>query len=133
MAVFAAVNGTLQPVFNLDTQNGPIAGATSLAGLPVQPQGPKLDFFGITANASINTTGNTGGYLANVIQQIQTVGTVAMYQVNGALLSVAVYPTGAFTAATLAAAVQTANATGGVNIGVETGNVTNVGFKLAIS
>jgi hypothetical protein len=133
MAVFAAVNGTLQPVFNLDTQNGPIAGATSLAGLPVQPQGPKLDFFGITANASINTTGNTGGYLANVIQQIQTVGTVAMYQVNGALLSVAVYPTGAFTAATLAAAVQTANATGGVNIGVETANVTAVGFKLAVS
>ena len=38
MATFAAVNGTLQPVFNLDTQNGPIAGATSLAGLPVQPQ-----------------------------------------------------------------------------------------------
>jgi hypothetical protein len=133
MAVFAAVNGTLQPVFNLDTQNGPIAGATSLAGLPVQPQGPKLDFFGITANASINTTGNTGGYLANVIQQIQTVGTVAMYQVNGALLSVAVYPTGAFTAATLATAVQTANATGGVNIGVETANVTAVGFKLAVS
>lgn len=133
MATFAAVNGTLQPVFNLDTQNGPIPGATSLAGLPVQPQGPKLDFFGITANASINTTGNTGGYLANVIQQIQTVGTVAMYQVNGALLSVAVYPTGAFTAATLATAVQTANATGGVNIGVETANVTAVGFKLAVS
>ena len=133
MATFAAVNGTLQPVFNLDTQNGPIAGATSLAGLPVQPQGPKLDFFGITANATINTTGNTGGYLANVLQQIQTVGTVAMYQVNGALLSVAIYPTGAFTATTLATAVAVANATGGENIGVTSANVTNVGFKLAVS
>jgi hypothetical protein len=133
MAVFAAVNGTLQPVFNFDTQNGPIAGATSLAGLPVQPQGPKLDFFTITANASINTTGNTGGYLANVIQQIQTLGTVAMYQVNGAQLSVGVYPTGAYTASTLASQVQNANATGGVNIGIETANVVTVGFKLATS
>jgi hypothetical protein len=133
MAVFAAINGTLQPVFNLDTQDGPIAGATSLAGLPVQPQGPKLDFFTITANASLNTTGNTGGYLANVIQQVQIKGTVAMYQVNGAQLSLAVYPTGAYTAATLAAQVQEANATGGVNIGIETGNVVTVGFKLATS
>lgn len=133
MAVFAATNGTLQPVFNFDTQNGPIAGATSLAGLPVQPQGPKLDFFTITANTSINTTGNTGGYLANVIQQVQTSGTVAMYQVDGAQLSLGIYPTGAYTAATLATAVQRANATGGVDIGIETANVVTVGFKLATS
>jgi hypothetical protein len=56
-----------------------------------------------------------------------------MYQVNGAQLSLAVYPTGAYTAATLAAQVQEANATGGVNIGIETGNVVTVGFKLATS
>ena len=133
MAIFAATNGTLQPVFNFDTQNGPIAGATSLAGLPVQPQGPKLDFFTITANASLNTTGNTGGYLANVMQQIQTLGTVGVYQVDGAQLSIGVYPTGAYTTATLAVAVQRANATGNVNIGIETGNVVTVGFKLATS
>lgn len=129
MAVFTPVNGTLQPVFNFDTQNGPIAGATSLAGLPVNPQGPKLDFFAIVANASINTAGNTNGYLSNVITAIQQTATVATYQVNGAQLSIAVYPTGAFTTATLAAAVQGANAA----IGVETGNVTGVGFKLALS
>jgi hypothetical protein len=81
----------------------------------------------------LNTTGNTGGYLANVIQQVQIKGTVAMYQVNGQQLSIAVYPTGAYTAATLAAQVQEANATGSVNIGIETGNVVTVGFKLATS
>lgn len=133
MAVFATTHGDLQPVFNLDTQNGPIAGATSLAGLPVQPQGPKLDFFSLTANATINTTGNTGGYLANVIQQIQTLATVAMYQVDGQQLSIAVYPTGAYTAATLATTVAAANATGGTNIGITSANVVTTGFKLATS
>ena len=53
MAQFTRVNGDAQPVFALDTANGPIAPSTSTAGTPVQPQGPKLDFFGAVANATV--------------------------------------------------------------------------------
>ena len=139
MAVFTQTNGTTQPVFNLDVRNGSIAGTANIrfAG-PVQPQGPKLDFFSLTANASLASAGNVNGYINNILQAIQSGagitdggagGTVAMYQVTPsapAVLNIAIYPTGAYTTATLVAAAQTANATGGLNIGIPTANVTNV-------
>ena len=71
MAYFAPVNGDSQPVFALDTQNGPVAPSTSLAGQPVQPQGPKLDFFRLVANTSVNGEGGVTEYVANVLQAIQ--------------------------------------------------------------
>ena len=136
MAVFTQTNGTTQPVFNLDVRNGSIAGTANIAAQgPVQPQGPKLDFFSLTANASLASAGNVNGYLQNVFQAIQSGagitdggagGTVAMYQVDpadAAVLNIAIYPTGAYTTATLVAAAQTANATGGLNIGIPTANV----------
>ena len=136
MAVFTQTNGTTQPVFNLDVRNGSIAGTANIrASGPVQPQGPKLDFFSLTANASLASAGNVNGYLQNVFQAIQSGagitdggagGTVAMYQVDpadAAVLNIAIYPTGAYTTATLVAAAQTANATGGLNIGIPTANV----------
>jgi len=75
---------------------------------------------------SASGAANAIGYVNNVLQAIQQTATVAMYQVtpsSPAVLNVAVYPTGAFTTATFVAAVQTANATGGLNIGVPTANV----------
>ena len=126
MAYYAPVNGDAQPVFALDVQNGPVAASTSLAGQPVQPQGPKLDFFRAVANASINGEGGVQEYVANVLQAIQQTTTVAMYQVTPtapAVLNIAVYPVGAANTATIVAAAQTANATGGLNIGIPTANV----------
>lgn len=129
MATITKSSGTAQPVFAADVQNGSIAGATSLAGLPVNAAGPKLDFFTLTANASINTSGGVNGYVGNVLQSIQNTATIAMYQVDGQQLSIAVFPTGAFTTATLVSAAQVANAA----IGIPTANVAGVGFKLATS
>lgn len=125
MAQFTRVNGDSQPVFALDTQNGPVAPSTSLAGVPVQPQGPKLDFFRAVANNSINGEGGVAEYVANVIQAIQQTSTVAMYQVDGVALSVAVYPTGAF--ANAAAFLSAANIT---YTGFQLDSATNAGFKL---
>lgn len=125
MAQFTRTNGDSQPVFALDTQNGPVAPSTSLAGVPVQPQGPKLDFFRAVANNSINGEGGVAEYVANVIQAIQQTSTVAMYQVDGVALSVAVYPTGAF--ANAAAFLSAANIT---YTGFQLDSATNVGFKL---
>jgi hypothetical protein len=136
MAGFTKTNGTTQPVFNLDVRNGSIAGTANIAAQgPVQPQGPKLDFFSLTANTSLASGGNVNGYINNIFQAIQSGagiagggagGTVAMYQVDPtspAILNIAIYPTGAYTTAQIVAAAQTANATGGLNIGIPTANV----------
>jgi len=122
MAILTRVNGDAQPVFAIDVQNGHLApGSNIAANGPVQPAGPKLDFFSVVANASLVAQGGVNGYVSNVLQAIQQTATVAMYQVaaDGVTLSVAVFPTKAFTTATFVAAVQTANAA----IGVPTGNV----------
>lgn len=129
MSTVTKVNGTAQPVFNMDVNNGSIAGATSTAGTPVNAAGPKLDFFSITCANTNATLQGTNGYVANVLQAIQQNGTVAMYQVDGAQISVAIFPTGAYTAATILTAAQTANAAG-VNAASSSADV---GFKLATS
>jgi hypothetical protein len=124
MAYITPVSGGSQPVFALDELNGTVAQTANIAAQgPVQPQGPKLDFFSVTANASVANEGGVNEYVANVLQAIQQTATVAMYQVgpNPAVINVAVYPTGAFAnAAIFVAAVQTANT---ASIGVPTANV----------
>ena len=132
MAYFAPVNGDSQPVFALDTQNGPVAPSTSLAGQPVQPQGPKLDFFRLVANTSVNGEGGVTEYVANVLQAIQQTSTVAMYQVDGVAISVATYPTGAVanssTNTSSAVMLAAANVT---YTGFQLDSCTSVGFKLS--
>jgi hypothetical protein len=127
MAGVTKTHSDLQPVFAFDQQNGPIAGATSLAGQPVQPAGPKLDFFTLTANTSVNSAGNTGGYLTSVVNAVQQMATIAMYQVDGTNISLAIFPTGAYSTTTLLAAANVTNATYQLN------SCQNVGFKLATS
>ena len=126
MAYITPVNGDSQPVFALDTRNGPVAPGTSLAGAPVQPQGPKLDFFRAVANTRINGEAGVREYVANVIQAVQQTATVAMYQVDGVALSVAVYPTGAFANATVFLAAANITYTG-----FQLDSATNNGFKLS--
>lgn len=129
MAYITVVSGGAQPVFATDVRNGnPAQTANLAAGGPVNFQGPKLDFFSLTANSSlaVSGAGNAAGYVSNVLQAIQQTTTVAMYQVDPAspaVLSLAVYPTGAATTAQIVAAAQQANATGGLNIGIPTANV----------
>jgi hypothetical protein len=126
MAIFTKVNGTTQPVFALDVANGSIAGTANVAAQgPVQIQGPHLDFFTLTANAALTNAGNVNGYLNNVLTAVQQNGTIAIYQAGAAagVISLAIYPQNAYTTATLVAAAQTANATGGLNIGIPTANV----------
>ena len=129
MAYYAPVNGDAQPVFNIDVQNGPVAPGASTAGTPVNFTGPKLDFFQITCANTNATLQGVNGYVSNVIRAIQQTSTVAMYQVDGAQISVGVFPTGAYTAATILTAAQTANVAG-VNGAASS---TDVGFKLATS
>ena len=126
MAQFTKVNGTTQPVFALDVANGSIVGTANVAAQgPVNLAGPQLQFFSLTANAALTNAGNVNGYLNNVLQAIQQTGTIAIYQAGATAgtINLAIYPSGAYTTATLVAAAQTANATGGLNIGIPTANV----------
>ncbi len=126
MAQFTKTNGTTQPVFALDVSNGDIVGTANVAAQgPVMLSGPQLQFFSLTANAALTNAGNVNGYLNNVLQAVQQTGTIAFYQAGATAgtINLAIYPSGAYTTATLVAAAQTANATGGLNIGIPTGNV----------
>ena len=126
MAQFTKVNGTTQPVFALDVANGSIVGTANVAAQgPVNLAGPQLQFFSLTANAALTNAGNVNGYLNNVLQAVQQTGTIAFYQAGATAgtINLAIYPSGAYTTATLVAAAQTANATGGLNIGIPTANV----------
>jgi hypothetical protein len=155
MAYFPPANGDAQPVYALDINNGPQDGVITSAAL-VQMAGPKLDFFGVVVqngsqqNIDLqNQLGNvtsgvfTPGVVVQLNQSIQTTATIAMYQVEAASagqISYAVYPSGAYTAATLQAQLR---ALGNIQItasdGTVTGvnvtgtDVTNLGFKLALS
>jgi len=126
MAYITPVNGDVQPVFAIDVQNGPVAASAATAGTPVNLAGPKLDFFRAVANTTVVSQQGVQEYVANVINAIQQTSTVAMYQVDGTVLSFAVYPTGAFAnAATFLAA---ANIT---YTGYQLDSATNAGFKLS--
>ena len=62
MAYFTRVNGDAQPVFALDVQNGPLSPTSNIAANgPVQPAGPKLEFFSLTANATLIAQGGVNG------------------------------------------------------------------------
>ena len=222
MASIPLVSGGSQPVFATDTLNGPQLSANTAyapAGTPTNFMGPKLDFFGVSLDASnilttvavtgvagqmsatattftvnqsvvvsgietgtqtgivpgtyyiiatngtttfqlsatkggagVTTTAGTStltydagvgdslfnqaqvnGAVQLVLQTIQQTSTVAIYQVdntnNGVNFSLALYPTAAYTPATLQAAIQGLGTVNGVDLSASV--VTNVGFRLA--
>ena len=133
MAVFTKTNGTTQPVFHMDTGNAQIVGTSNIAAMgSVNFQGPKLDFFSVVANASLVTSGNVNGYINNILQAIQTKGTVAMYQVDGTTLSFATFPTGAFANATTNTSTAVFLAAANITYtGFQLDTCTSIGFKLA--
>ena len=119
MAQFTKSNGDLLPVLNLDypayTNTG--ANAVSTAN-SVQPQGPKLDFFTITATGAL-----TGTQVNLIIQATQQLATVYIYEYTDTTndtVAMAVYPVGAWTTTTLDAAVEAALTAGGLSNTVTT-------------
>jgi hypothetical protein len=123
MAQFTRVNGDFYPVLNLDAMeySNPGVNATS-DDKTVQPQGPKLEFFKIVmADIAANTT-----VAFQSINTIQQLATIYIYEFNDAAtdeLHLAVYPVGAWTTVTLAAAIDAA--TGGTSTVTGTATFTN--------
>ena len=126
MAFITIVSGDAQPVFATDVLNGPVSPSASTAGQPVNFAGPKLDFFRAVANTTVVGQQGVNEYVSNVIQAIQQTSTVAMYQVDGTVLSFGVFPTGAFANAAVFLAAANITATG-----FQLDSATNAGFKLS--
>ena len=137
MAYITPVSGGAQPVFATDVRN-PVAPGASTAATPVNFQGPKLDFYQVTANTSVATQQDVNEYVSNVIQALQQTCTVAMYQVDGAQISFGIYPTGAFgnSAANPPTTTSAPLFLAAANItytGYQLDSCTSIGFKLATS
>jgi hypothetical protein len=126
MAFITIVSGDAQPVFATDVLNGPVSPSASTAGQPVNFAGPKLDFFRAVANTTVVAQQGVNEYVSNVIQAIQQTSTVAMYQIDGTVLSFGVFPTGAFANAATFLAAANITATG-----FQLDSATNAGFKLS--
>jgi hypothetical protein len=139
MASIPLVSGGSQPVFATDTLNGPQLAANTTyapAGTPTNFMGPALDFFGIDLGADPSAQAGVNGAIQTVLQTIQQTSTVAIYQVaataNVTNMSVALYPLGAYTAASLQAAIRALGANvAGTGYDATGATVTNVGFRLA--
>lgn len=139
MAFFTREHGNAQQVFHIDTDNGSLSGALATSGA-VNVTGPKLDFFKIivenAGNAAQDLQAQVGTGLAveAIIQNIQTNSGVYIYQVEDnttGQISIATYPTGAYTAATLQTSVRTLTAAGTGSINCAGSDVTTGNFKLA--
>ena len=136
MAYITNVSGGSQPVFAIDTNNGPQLAATTTytpAGTPTNLAGPACDFFGCDLGADPSTEAEVNGMLQLLLQSIQQFATVAVYQVaatsNKTNFSVALFPVGAYTATTLQAQIRALGTVAGYDLSAA--DVTNVGFRLA--
>ena len=137
MAIQTRIHGDSLPVFEIDQLTGPGAVST---GVAVQLQGPKLDFFKlIVKNGSataVDVAGEmgTGGAVESILRTIEQLATIHMYQVEATTgqISVAVYPTAAWTTSSLATAIDALGSSVGTGPVDISGTVATTGaFKLA--
>jgi hypothetical protein len=132
MAFQTKLNGNVKPVFAIDTLGG---SGTNPTGTPVMFSGPKLDFFGIDLGADPASHMDSGEAVEAVITCITQLATTHFYQVDASAsannMSIAVYPTAAWTAADLQAAIRALGTVATYDLSGAV--VTNVGFKLANS
>ncbi len=113
MAQFTRTHGDYQPEMNYDAFGytvGAVNAVTSAA--TVQPQGPKLDFFTVTASGSSNFT---TAQVNTIVQTIQQLATVYIYEFTTAgpdTFAFACYPVAAWTTTDLDAKLTLAGITG---------------------
>ena len=139
MAYFTRTHGNAQQVFHIDTDDGSLSGALATSA-PVNVTGPKLDFFKIIvenagdAAQDLQSEVGTGLAVEAILQDVQTTSTVAVYQVEddtSGQISIGIYPTDAYTAATLQTQIRLLTAAGSNDVDCSSSTVADAGFKLA--
>ena len=114
MSQFTKVNGDYLPLINYDSPAYTNSGLNAVSSAAtVQPQGPKLDFFTITAASSGALTGTQVNLIVQATEQLATVYIYEFTTAGPDTLAMAVYPTGAWTATTLQAACRAGLTAGG--------------------
>lgn len=126
MAQFTKTNGDLLPVLHLDSPAYTNSGANAVSSAEVvQPQGPKLDFFTVTATGAL-----TGTQVSLIIQATQQLATVYIYEYGNDTndtVAMAVYPAGAWTDTTLDTACTNALSTAGFSNSLTVSNFATFG------
>ena len=100
MAGFTRTHGDAQPVFAMDTLNGPIASTASATGATTNFIGPGMDFFSFDLGAAPTAQLGVSGAISAVLQSLEQLSTVMIYAVqptaNATNMSVGLYPLGAW-------------------------------------
>ena len=111
MAQFTKTHGDYQPVLRLDATSYTVGSVNAVtSGETVQPQGPKLDYFTVTATGAFSAA-----QVNTLVQTVQQLATLYIYEYTDDTndsLAVAVYPTGAWSTTALDAAFTAAGVTG---------------------
>lgn len=119
MAGFTKTHGDYQPLMNYDSPSyttGLLNAVVSAA--TVQPQGPKLDFFTVTATGAL-----TPAQVNTLVQTVQQLATVMIYEYTDAAndtVALAVYPVDGWTTAGIDAALVLAGIAGTTTTAVAT-------------
>ena len=100
MEGFTRTHGDAQPVFAMDTLNGPIASTASATGATTNFIGPGMDFFSFDLGAAPTAQLGVSGAISAVLQSLEQLSTVMIYAVqptaNATNMSVGLYPLGAW-------------------------------------
>lgn len=111
MAIQTKTHGDYQPVMNYDAREYSVGALNAVtSAVTVQPQGPKLDFFTVTATGALTTA-----QVNTVVQTLQQLAVVYLYEYKddtNDTLAVAVYPTAAWTTTAIDAAIAAAGISG---------------------
>jgi hypothetical protein len=115
MAQFPKINGDYQPVMNVDSgsyvNQYPTANAV-VSGLTVQPAGPFLAFYTVTAAGAL--TGTQVGLAIQATEQLATVMVYEYIDTTNDTLAMAVYPINAWTTTNLQANIRATLTAAGV-------------------
>jgi hypothetical protein len=129
MAQFTRTHGDYQPVINYDAPSytvGAVNAVTSAA--TVQPQGPKLDYFTVTASGSSAFSTTQVNIMVQTIQQLATIYIYEFTTAGPDTFAFACYPVGAWTTGALDTAIQGAFTAASVaNVVVTTATATFTG------
>lgn len=138
MAEITRVNGN---AFGVVANDRGVAGSGAIsADETVILNGPQLDFFKIIVKDASGNAEDIRNELdaregvEAILRHISLKANIEMYQVEGdasGQISVALYPSGAYTASTLQAAIRTLTAAGANSLDCSSSDVTETGLALA--
>lgn len=128
MSGFSRTNGDLQGVAVFDVPAYTNSGVNVLqAGVTVQPQGPKLNYFTLEGATLEPVSQDVGNAVSVAIETIQQLSTIHIYEYNdtgsNGAVAMALYPAAGQTAASLQTAIRALGTVSNIDLsGVVVGN-----------